>query len=78
MEYKGYVIKAEVTESNYWSLDQNGNIHDREEDGAQFDITGYFIFKDGLEMDFQSMSESGPEELRAMVDSYIEGLGELA
>lgn len=71
MEYKGFEIKAEVTESNYWLMDENGGLVEREDDGAQFDVTGYYIFKDGLEVHFQSMGDADTEDIRAIVDDFI-------
>lgn len=79
MNYRGYTILAEVTEANFWTLDDDGNLQDRAQDGAGFDVTGYeFTNSETDDYFFLAQSESDREELESQVDSRLLELKEKA
>jgi len=71
MQYRGYKVTAEVTLADEWSLTDSGELDDKIGDGATFEVTGYFLYKDGEFQEFYGGTDLGVEDIRELVDAHI-------
>lgn len=75
MEYKGYIVTAEVETYETWSLDETGQAIERVDSGDFFEITGYHFDNDETaDSFFETVGASDVETIHALVDDHLKDL----
>ena len=63
MKINGYEVTAEVESTDWWSLDDDGNLEEHVEDGSHFKITGYNFQGETMDDSFFVQSDEADVDL---------------